>query len=698
MRIHSPLFLLAALGALSAAGTAAAQTADTSQWKCESCPYPKGATGSVNAGAGYVSDDSPTFGNYTGLNQKGAYLDLGGKVAYRGENGYFADLTASDLGLDIRSLNAQTGHEGLYSIGLGYAEIPRYFAEGARTPFLGNGGSALTLPTGVGFPAGDTNSMPLATTLQPIELGYKNRRFDLGGTWIGQENFTYRVNLRRDVRDGTKPTAGSFYSTASQLAAPVDYTTDQLEVAVSYATPRLQATLAYQLSQFSNGSNSLTWSNPFLPVVPGATQGQLAQAPNNQFSQIVGSIGYQVMPTVRASADFAAGRMTQNADYLASTLNAVLAPSVPALPSPSLDGQTDTYNGNVKVTYVPMDNLRVNAIYAWDVRDNKTAVQTYQTVVTDMYLDPTLRSNTPFDLTQNRFKLNADYRGPGTWKINGGLDWDQRERSYQEVVTTRETTLWGRASVQALENMAVAFNLGFGDRDNSTYGTSYWFGSPQNPLMRKFNLAARKRGTGGARADWAVSETVSLGLGVDFAKDDYNQTQIGLLDTETLNLAADISVAVSEQTKVHAFAQGEKMKSNQAGSQAYASPDWTGRYDDKFNVLGLGVKHAAIPNKLDIGADLSFSRARSDISVQTGAGEPPFPTVKSSRDVVKIYANYKINEKMWVNGSYWYESYDSQDWHLDGVQPDTVGNLLAFGAQSPHYRVNVLRLALRYNF
>ena len=62
-------------------------------------------------------------------------------------------------------------------------------------------------------------------------------------------NFTYRVSLRRDVRDGTT-TAGSFFSTASQLAAPVDQMTDQLEAAASYATASLQATLAYQCSQF----------------------------------------------------------------------------------------------------------------------------------------------------------------------------------------------------------------------------------------------------------------------------------------------------------------------------------------------------------------------------------------------------------------------------------------------------------------
>ena len=39
----------------------------------------------------------------------------------------------------------QAGREGLYSLSIAYAEIPRHLTEGARTPFLGNGGSALTL-------------------------------------------------------------------------------------------------------------------------------------------------------------------------------------------------------------------------------------------------------------------------------------------------------------------------------------------------------------------------------------------------------------------------------------------------------------------------------------------------------------------------------------------------------------------------
>ena len=117
MRIYSSLFLLGALGVLSAPGLAAPPV-DTSAWTCESCPYPKGTTGSVDVGVGTVSDDSAKFGDYTGLESEGPYLLLGGNVSHRGEDGYFADLTAADLGIDTRTLDARAGRAGLYSLRL----------------------------------------------------------------------------------------------------------------------------------------------------------------------------------------------------------------------------------------------------------------------------------------------------------------------------------------------------------------------------------------------------------------------------------------------------------------------------------------------------------------------------------------------------------------------------------------------------
>ena len=184
-------------------------------------------------------------------------------MSRRGDDGYFADLWGADLGLDSRRLYGQAGREGLYSLNVGYAEIPRHLTEGARTPFLGNGGNVLTLPPG--FPAADTASMPLAGTLQPIDTGFKYKRLDLGGTFIGEQGWSANLSLRHDERDGTRPVSGSFFSTASQFVAPVNEKTDGAELTVAYATKQLQATVSYLFSSFRNDNDRAHLVQPVLP-------------------------------------------------------------------------------------------------------------------------------------------------------------------------------------------------------------------------------------------------------------------------------------------------------------------------------------------------------------------------------------------------------------------------------------------------
>lgn len=696
MRIFSSLHLLAALGVLGTAAGASAQV-DTSQWKCTACPYPKGTTGSVDAGVGHVSDSSKKFGDYTGLDENGAFLVLGGNVSHRGENGYFADLWAADLGLDSRRLTGQAGREGLYSLNVGYAEIPRHFTEGASTPFLGLGSSVLTLPPG--FPAADTTGMPLAGTLQPVDIGFKYRRLDLGGTYIGEGGWSANLSLRHDERDGTRPTSGSFFSTASQFAAPVNEKTDGAELTVAYATKKLQATVSYLFSSFRNEDNSVTWSNPFFPVVAGATAGQLGLAPDNQFQQLRGTAGYDLTPTIRVSGEAAWGRMTQNDAFLAPTVNTVLAPAVPPLPANSLDGKIDTFTANVKMTATPMRGLRVTGSYERDSRQNKTPVRSYPTVAADMFIGPTPRNNTPFSFTLDRFKLIGDYAGlPNNTRLSGGAEYDMRERTYQEVVTTREMTLWGKFTAQPTEKLSTWLKFAHSWRDNSVYGTSVWFGYPENPLLRKFYLADRERNVIEGRLDYAISEKISVGVSADYADDDYSHSSVGLTSSRSTNIAVELASAFTERTQGRAYFQTQSVRSEQNGSEAFATPDWTGRMKDKFDVLGIGVKHIAIPNKLDIGADLTVSRSRSDIAVDNILAAAPFPTAKTKLEAFKLYGTYNLKDNLSITGSYHYEHYDSADWRLDGIAPGTIPNLLTLGAQSPNYSVNVFRVAMRYRF
>ena len=359
--------------------------------------------------------------------------------------------------------------------------------------------------------------------------------------------------------------------------------------------------------------------------------------------------------------------MLQDAAFLPVTLTPGLAASLPPLTSQSLNGRVDTFNANVKVAANATDRLTVIGTYARDVRDNKTPIESYPAVSTDMFVGAVPRSNVPFSFIQDRFKLSGDYRVPSGMVASAGIDQDNRQRTYQETVHTYDTTIWGRAVLRPMDTMSLTFKLAHGDRTNSGYGVATQVDPAENPLLRKFYLADRLRNAATVRADFTVNETINIGLGADYANDDYQHSTIGLTDDRVGSLVGDVSVALSEQTQLHVFAQGEWTKSHQVGSQVYAQPDWTGETNDTFYVGGIGIKHLTLGGKLELAGDFLLSRSRSNVTVNAGAAAPPFPTATTSLDALRLKATYRLKDNLSLIGSYWYENYDSQDWHVDGV-------------------------------
>ena len=200
------------------------------------------------------------------------------------------------------------------------------------------------------------------------------------------------------------------------------------------------------------------------------------------------------------------------------------------------------------------------------------------------------------------------------------------------------------------------------------------------------------------RLDYAISEKISVGVSADYADDDYSKSSVGLTSARSANIAIELATVFTEKTQGRAYFQTQSVRSEQNGSEAFAAPDWTGRMKDTFDVFGIGVKHVAIPEKLEIGADFTVSRSKSEVAVDNVLAAPAFPNGKTKLETFKLYGTYNLKDNISITGSYQYEHYDTNDWRLDGIDPATVSNLLALGAQSPNYSVNVFRVAVRYRF
>jgi MtrB/PioB family decaheme-associated outer membrane protein len=667
---------------------------DTSKWECKLCPFPKGSSGDVDVGAVNVDSDSFQFGRYTGL-KKDTYLGLDAN-AHSVEGASYLDLQASDLGLPYRSIDYEQGLNGMGKLNIRYAELPFLISDSARTPFNGVGSGSLRLPP-TWVPGTTTQTMPgLASSLQDVNIDSGRKQFNFGLATFPTREWQIGFNAQHETREGTKRIAGTFFLDATQLIAPVDYTTDQLEAYASYAAPRWQVRFAYQGSLFTEGNTALRWDNPFAQTAPGATLGQLGLPPSNQFHQLSASGGYDISDSTRATATLAFGRMEQNDAFLPATVNPTIAPV--ALPRNSLNGQVDTTRAELKLVSALSAQWGLNVAYSYDDRNNKTPQSTFNWVTTDLLLAPTPRTNLPYSYTRNLFKVWADYRITPRDKATLGLDRDAQDRTFQEVSKTTEDTAWVKYALQRSQ-FDVSLNYAYSRRDGTSYTPVPQISPPENPLLRKYNMADRNRDLVGVRAAATPWETITIGLDYSYAKDDYNNSQVGLTSGKEYTVGLDLSAQLTQDTSLHLYYSRQSIKSTQAGAQSFTNPpDWTAENTDTIQTAGIGLKHALIPDTMDIGADLTSSRSVGDIKVSTALNEPGFPSIKSDLDSFKLWATYKVKTDLMVRASFWQERYSSQNWAIDGVGPSTIPNVLTLGETSPQYKVNVVSASLRYSF
>jgi MtrB/PioB family decaheme-associated outer membrane protein len=667
-----------------------------SAWQCIYCEFEQGINTSLEGGIGYVSEDSFKFGEYTGLNEKGPYVIGNVESRYRNvENANYWDFTAHDIGLDSRSLELKGGKQGKYKLSFSYNELPHYLSDTARTPFVGSGGNRLTLRSDWVRSGSTTGMTALDKHLTGIDLKTKRTKLGAGAMYVPAPHWKASVDYHHETREGQMRIAGSFYFNTAEFAQPVDYASDSIDLRASYTNRIWQAKLSYHAATFRNQNKSLVWQNPYTPIVAGAEQGELAMPPDNQFHQARVSVSLSITENSKLTADVALGRMTQNETFIDPTTNTTITTS--PLPAASLDGRVDTVNAQAKWTTRLSKKLRVNAAYRYNDRDNQSPRHTYEWVISDSSV-ATPRTNLPYSFTKDTLKLDGEYRIADYVKTSLGYDYQRYERTYQEVEKNKEQTVWASLIARALDTANITLRLAHASRENDGYQVIAGVDSPENPLMRKYNMADRDRDSLSARVDFLATDTSNIGFNLDVTNDDYPDSSIGLTTSREYVFGFDVSTQLAMYTMFNLFFSFENISSDVSGSQLYSIADWSGSMNDRFDTAGMGLKHSLLKDKLDIGVDYFYTHSVGEISIVNGGSGSSLPDLVTRLNSVKLYGNYRLSDKLELKGTYWYEYFTSSDWALDGVGETTTANNLSLGQDSPSYNVHVLMLSMRYKW
>ncbi len=667
----------------------AAPAPDTSAWACSQCPFFTGVAAQADLGAVALKGANASYGRYTGEDRSGGYLDAGAQGQARNSAGDYLSFDAQRLGLPARDAGLTVGREGRYELTVTYDGQPNRLYQGAVSPLTGSSGG-LHLPQGW-VPAGSTGGMStLGASLVSQDLGSERRTAALQARYFAGNQWTVFGGLSHQEKDGTAATAASFLTQAVQLVAPFDTVTDTLEAGVAWAGPHAGARLSYSGSWFDNSATGLRFDNPYLPLVPGSVQGQIAQPPGNTLQQVQGSANVRLPwrdTTLTATASL--GTLRQNAPFVpVSTLPGAQVPAAGSL------------HGDVRLSHFalggasdPLPRLSVRGNARFDGRDDRTAPQTVNTVVTDTFAGgPALAPR----YGQNRMHLDggADYALRPWARLGvGGTFQDVHYAPGQVIDHTHEVESWGRMTLTPLQDLRVSLKLGDALRKVSGFNAAA-LPPGENPLIRAYNTAPRDRSFATLSGSWTASPQLAFTLESTLADDDYRSSPLGLQTVHERNSAGTLAWTPGPEWQASVDAAYQSRRSLQNGYSGSSSPGWL--LADAQRYWDLGAHGGWVHERWNLVLDYRYAPSFSGNDASFGSPNTAFPQNSTRLESAALGLRYDVSPAWQWHLRLAHESYRASDWALDGVSPATVPNLLSLGIGPLHDSVNLLALSVRY--
>jgi len=688
-------------------------------------------TGEATAGAALVDIDGEPYkyGEYTGVSDDDIFLLGSADIGYYNGD-YYLELAAKDIGLDNKSLLLKSGKFNGYNAFIGYSELPRLISNNSSTIFRGAGSDTLEHDI---TPQTSSQAMDLSG-LKDVNLELQRKKLALGFSRRAG-SLSYGIEFSREEKDGLKSIGGTVGTSGGNgrgviLPEPVDYKTDELRANIGWDKGASYARFEYLLSAFDNSTESLTWESVYSTPATATGDGRIALPPDNMHQRFSLSFGtsLQFLSTrINGVAEY--GIMEQDEELMPWGIN-----NTTALPRESAMAEIDTKALTLNISSRPAQRLGLNIKYRLYSTHNRMPRQAFRYFKNDSAAQVAVNDTVfslPFDYTLQNVSLDTSYYLARATTLRAGYEHEAIGRDYRESASTGEDTV--RVSLQSsyFEDLSLGLKASYGERvadgyDQFNHYNEYrWTdlvaaglaASPQtafdnNPFLRKFDQADRKRTTAGASATYFPAPTVAVSAFYDYSMDDYQHSVLGLQSSNSNRYTADVNLTLSGDISVYGFYTKEIRDTHQKSvsfttkGEGNDSHDlvgnlWKAFHDDDIDTIGAGASMGFLEDSLVVKLDYAYARSRSEIAFEKGAdltsSGGPMPALKTKLHSIGLTGTYRLNRNLSLGGGYRYENYESDDWQTD-VELDASTAVLLMSGPVEDYEAHQATVFVTYHF
>ena len=616
---------------------------------------------------------------------------------------------SKDIASPTQSYTLEGGRWDMFHLKLYYNEIPHNLTYDARSLYAGVGTNVLTYP----------GATPVTDPTGWNTFDYTIRRKNIGaGLKLDYLNpFYLDVNVDQQRKSGVYPLGVAGTSPggiAIELPVNINYTTNNIKLETGYSTKPLFLSVNYLYSRFENDDGLQYFRNPATADTASAMD-TLYLPPENDYSKFGFKGGVALPFNSKISVDLSSARARSSAKLANSYVSSVAGGLTGiTLSNPYFNGNVSTDQLNLALTANPKPFFNTKMFYKYYNKDNKSDIIT----TTD---GATVLNNHLFDYRKNIYGIEAGLKLPAQFRITAAYSFTKTERAREDLPKNRDNLIDLGLKWSGLKFMNAKVGYELLDR-------AAGFGIPMTPVVdlepwvRRFDAAAQIRDTYKASVEFYPLDTLSLNIGYKYKHSDYKDTILGLKDSKTQEVNADVDWQIHKRMRLFGYFDLEQRTLDQLQRQTtvanspYTPPtttsfNWTSAAKETSYGYGVGADISIITDKLTL--NLSHNSIKSDGAVDFTylLGAMPLPAGQTQNNIdLNVWDNYHLNnfvvkttfqvtKMVAVTGTYAFESFSCNDSQYNNYLyvPGTAGYMTgAYANQS--YRTHVVFLSVNVKF
>jgi hypothetical protein len=219
----------------------------------------------------------------------------------------------------------------------------------------------------------------------------------------------------------------------------------------------------------------------------------------------------------------------------------------------------------------------------------------------------------------------------------------------------------------------------------------------ENPLIRESNYAPRDRVFSSLTGAWTATSTLTWSAEGFLAKDDYRSSPLGLQAVHEWRASSTLTWTPHDTLSAYINGGYERLFNLQNG---YTGPDtapWLASDTERFWNIDIGTRWVP-QERWTLTIDYLIAPSYDDTDSTVAGLSQAFPQYSTKLDSTRFEVAYKWTSALQIHFRYTRETFNSNDWAINGVGPSTVPNLLALGVQPYRDNVNLFGLTVRYQF